>query len=561
MNESSPDVSRAVEAALQLHMAKRYKEALDSYHEILQAAPNNATLLRLIGLAHRDLGDSVRAAEYLEKSLKISFMQEVFFELGQAYCACARGAEFLERHVPGLLAYSMVHELYQLGSKLFEDKCYQGAEKVLCRGAELYPSALPVRESYIRALFLNGKYEQAAAEYRQFLALSGKDPSEREIFLGRLMHMRDYCRQEASCRYVCLKKERPGVQLKMGPYGEEFDPYIISTEPEFYLAEVENVSFVSGKNFLLGQNNSIIYDLAVHPLVERYDLAMSDIFVKYYDCEKMLLDLPGTGRIEAEFEGGILLSGLAIGFWSHWLLEYAPFFWSIDQFPEYQHLPLLVDEKVFGDPHIVETLNILKNGHPVIKLKCDARYSCKSLVVPSRLVHLPHDLKQGRDLDFDDTFISRTAVLFLRSKLYKKRKMPSSQSKRVFMLREDSPYRRLINEAEVHKIFKEFGFVTVKPHQLSYQEKVELFGSVEAIAGAGGSAFLNNLFAPGGTKLFELVTENGMKGTSGATWYSILEQPLFVIKCRSIPGSHGVKFHENIEADLDLVRKVLSENL
>jgi len=547
--------------AIQLHQAGDYQKALLQYELILRHAPNHAVILRLMALAHKSLGSQVEAMHFFERSLNALFQPDVFHELARAYSENNRAVEFIERYLPQGLLLNTVHELFRIGQQLNDQQCYQGAEIVLHRAVELHPQQPQLSEQYTKALFFNGKYAEAADQYLRLLRLKGVNPEDREIIVSTPMHMRDYCNQKTSTRYICLKKESPMLLEKVVPYGVELktEPPLIGIEPEFYIAEIDNITFVSGYNFLIGENNSTIYDLAVHPLSERYDLTMSDPFVKYATSKKLLLDLPSSTNTQAEFEYGILLSGLSCGTWAHWILEYAPCFWSLNQFPEYLHVPILADEQIFADPHVKETFEMLNGTRPVIPLQTGKRYFCKRLVVPSRLVHLPHDLKVDRVMDYHDCCISKTAVDFLRTNLNRTSSSTTRPKIRIFLPRSDSPYRRLRNEDEVQKLFEEFGFVAIQPQQLSYQEKVDTFAAAEAVAGGGGSGFMNMIFSPPGTTIISIISDTMMKHTLGSTLFKFLDLRLFTIVAPSIPGSHLLPYHRDYTVDPTLIRKLLLE--
>jgi capsular polysaccharide biosynthesis protein len=64
--------------------------------------------------------------------------------------------------------------------------------------------------------------------------------------------------------------------------------------------------------------------------------------------------------------------------------------------------------------------------------------------------------------------------------------------------------RTLLNETEVQSVFREFGFETIVPDQLSFSDQVKRFSVASAMAGAHGAGNHNNLFLPSGSPVIEL---------------------------------------------------------
>ena len=569
-NQEASETLKTINDAVAFHNNGQLHEALAIYEQLLAVTPDHIQLLKLKAYALLGLGKIQQATSDLTRFLSMNCCLQEFIEVGEVFSKTDQAQSFLRDFSPLLLKNHLSFELNHLGEKLSESGKNEAAEIIFSRALEISPESSTLKNSYARVLFQNGRYEDSIKEYRESLNTSGIDLNDREIFNGTLITMKDYCKQNPySTHYKCLKEEQPVQQKQSGVvyssrYSEKKVPYI-GIEPEFYIAEVANASFITGFNPIFDRNNFIIYDLACHRNAWRYDFSMSDPYVKAYNHEKMLLDLPSQNHTKLEIADGILISGLSIQCWGHWINEYAPMFWCLDQSPEYNAVPLLVDGRVLDEPHQLEMLKVLNHvNRPIIRLEYQERYKCRRLIVPSRLVLFPHDMKNGIDADEEDFFISETSIRFLREKFYNPTKSTLPEAKRIFLpRRKASGFRFLKNEEEVTEVFKEFGFIEVELHKMSYQEKLDLLANTEAIAGPVGSGFGNYMFFKDKVKLIFLANHGSLRVRSAFVKADILGQDLTVFECQpestSSETDNSDHIHSDFIADTVQLRKVLND--
>jgi len=81
---------------------------------------------------------------------------------------------------------------------------------------------------------------------------------------------------------------------------------------------------------------------------------------------------------------------------------------------------------------------------------------------------------------------------------------PVGPRRRLFVARDDTPRRRLENEAELFALLADFGFERVGPERLKLAEQAALFASAEVVVGVKGAALTNILFCQPGTKVIVL---------------------------------------------------------
>jgi capsular polysaccharide biosynthesis protein len=75
---------------------------------------------------------------------------------------------------------------------------------------------------------------------------------------------------------------------------------------------------------------------------------------------------------------------------------------------------------------------------------------------------------------------------------------------RIFVSRNKTKQRRLINEHELIKTIQEFEFTIVHPQELSMPQQIQLFSKAKVVLGAYGAGLTNILFSPFSAQFLEL---------------------------------------------------------
>lgn len=78
----------------------------------------------------------------------------------------------------------------------------------------------------------------------------------------------------------------------------------------------------------------------------------------------------------------------------------------------------------------------------------------------------------------------------------------------IFISREDTGRRKLLNESEVFNALESLGFVKVNPGSLSYDQQIQTFANAKVIVGQHGAGLTNIGFAPSDCKVIEILSEN-----------------------------------------------------
>jgi len=75
---------------------------------------------------------------------------------------------------------------------------------------------------------------------------------------------------------------------------------------------------------------------------------------------------------------------------------------------------------------------------------------------------------------------------------------PATAARRLFVSR-GNLRRRLLNEDEIERLLRGYGFQTIYPHEMTFAEHMRVFGEAQIILGMYGSGMFNAMLAPPGT--------------------------------------------------------------
>ena len=76
--------------------------------------------------------------------------------------------------------------------------------------------------------------------------------------------------------------------------------------------------------------------------------------------------------------------------------------------------------------------------------------------------------------------------------------------KKIYVRREDSSYRKILNEADLIEKFRNSGFEIINPNHFKILEQMKIFSDADLIVSAHGSNLANIIFCKQGTKIIEV---------------------------------------------------------
>jgi hypothetical protein len=190
--------------------------------------------------------------------------------------------------------------------------------------------------------------------------------------------------------------------------------------------------------------------------------------------------------------------------YGHWLLDFLPKLYVIEQFEHLKNLPIVVGKLKEYQKESLELIGIDKN-HPIIEIPQD-----KGLLYKFKKVFLSSKPPYGVVKDF------------LRKKLVKS--IPrQGKGRRLYLSRKNQGVRnRVYNEDEISAFLQILGFEVIFPERLSIRETVEIFSQAEMIVSSVGAEFTNIAFTDNCAVI--LLMSNLLIESKEISYVSLLQQ-------------------------------------
>lgn len=327
--------------------------------------------------------------------------------------------------------------------------------------------------------------------------------------------------------------------------------HAMAVSPEGYLAELADVEVIGGHGVVLADGGRTA-------LLELEGRDPSRVMIPdwliYHHLDNHLL-LRATHTDQAPVKEGIWLAGQSSGNYYHWLVEFLPRLKTIEEHPEYRGLPLIVDAGLHEN--LIECLRRLAPERELVPLRAQHRYRFERLVVPSSLNWLPHDFRRDAVALPQDFAFTPPAIDYLRSRLAGLEEKSVAGRRRLYIVRRNPAYRRLINDDEVERFFLSRGFESVCPDDMSLAEQIETFSRAEVIAGPTGAGFANMVFAPRDATVIILYYA-GVPHQYFSSLGSSIGQRVVYVFGEPVEGSHGMAYQRDYSVPLPLLERALA---
>jgi hypothetical protein len=330
-----------------------------------------------------------------------------------------------------------------------------------------------------------------------------------------------------------------------------FGPRTAIRLPEAYMAEVDG-HVLGGWGIVLTERTAL-WDILRCPRADRFNLASPMVPVANRDFVTVRVD----SVCDVPIPAGILLESWFAANYHHWLVEHLPRLQLVEMAGVPADVPLLVDSKAMAVPQLVSALRALTD-RDVIPLEWGVQYEVEHLYVPSYLFGTGPDLRGSLEVEIGDVTLAPEAIRYLRSRLIP----PQSQSKRRIYIDRRAAMApvRLRNGDAVRAVFEEFGFQTVSPGRLSFEEQRDLFAGAAVIAGESGAAMTNVVLAPQSATMICMQAQRWPLNI-----YSDLaayggQRSMFIVG-NVVPGGPMQTYQASFEIDLSQLRGVLGEVL
>jgi len=325
--------------------------------------------------------------------------------------------------------------------------------------------------------------------------------------------------------------------------------------PKVYLAKLQNVSVVEGSDLILADEKIALYDEIANDKERKYETRNNDftrIKRKNYSGVGLKLKLNQSTQLP---QSAIHFCKDYSGNYFHWMVEALPRLWIIEQFPELDSLPLLIDDNL--KPQQLEVLQLLTQGkRELITLQAKQAYPINELIYPSSLSHVHNNYYHPIDYA-NDIVISPAAIHYLRDRLLTTSNRIAN--KKIYISRKNVAHnKRLLNDDEIEDFMNQQGFSIVYPEDMTFREQVDLFSQAKIIIGASGSALTNMIFSPPNAHVFVLSANNKQVNFNlFSTLANVSGVKLTYILGRDIIINHYAQTHNSFIVDTSTIESAL----
>ena len=126
----------------------------------------------------------------------------------------------------------------------------------------------------------------------------------------------------------------------------------------------------------------------------------------------------------------------------------------------------------------------------------------KSLNIEFTFVFLDDDFYYFIDSDFPQFLNINVSIEILKNFFNPKTNI--ELSKKIYVTRENSNYRKIINEGDIVTLLRQKGYRVINPQLYEIEEQIEIFSNAEKIIAPHGSNLANIIFCKPGTEIFEI---------------------------------------------------------
>ena len=117
-------------------------------------------------------------------------------------------------------------------------------------------------------------------------------------------------------------------------------------------------------------------------------------------------------------------------------------------------------------------------------------------------IYLDDDFYYFKNSEFPQFINLHESVKILKNFLNSKKILDNE--KKIYVTRQDSNYRKIINEGDIISLLRKKGYKIINPQLYSIDEQIDIFSNAEKIIGPHGANLANIIFCKPGTEIIEI---------------------------------------------------------
>ncbi len=128
----------------------------------------------------------------------------------------------------------------------------------------------------------------------------------------------------------------------------------------------------------------------------------------------------------------------------------------------------------------------------------------QSLNIEFNFIFLDDDFYFFKESEFPQFMNLNESIKILKKFLNPK--IDTQRSKKIYVTRADSNYRKIINEDDVVTLLRKKGYKVINPQLYDIDEQIEIFYNADSIISPHGSNLANIIFCKPGTEIYEITS-------------------------------------------------------
>lgn len=267
-----------------------------------------------------------------------------------------------------------------------------------------------------------------------------------------------------------------------------------------YVATLRDATIFSKSNMVLTSDGAVLDDTTADEEFGQFVTDfMSDLVVSDRRDDRLLLNV-GKYQLE-KLDACLHMAGSVSEHFGHWTSEYLLRLYYFQHHPRFAELPIVVDEQM--PPQHLDYLRLVVDN-PIVTLRPGCAMKCRELVVAAPVAFFPVH-PTGLDVipPYRIGASSAGAYEFIRERAASRLPPPGPHERKVYLSRRRRG-RRPNNEDEISAHLEARGFEVVYPEDLSFADQARVFQEARVIVAPNGSALMNCVFCPPGTRVIVL---------------------------------------------------------
>ncbi len=150
-------------------------------------------------------------------------------------------------------------------------------------------------------------------------------------------------------------------------------------------------------------------------------------------------------------------------------------------------------------------IKIAINRNSSLKFREFIKIILKSKKINFSFVYLDDNFYRFNNCEIPQFIPLKKSISILRELLLPIDK--DSENKKIYVTREDSTYRKIINEADIIPILRSRGYKVINPQLYSIVDQIKIFAQADKVVAPHGSNLSNIVFCKPGTEIYEIGPE------------------------------------------------------